>query len=458
MEKFLKFFEVVIVLAFYPLWFKWLLAGTLCLIIIVVVIGFNLYPNASNLRNQKELRDRIGVNISVMQEQNTNISSNKDQNELNGKVGFDISIKQEQKINIYIDPDTILQYSIDKKNNKTMIYPVMGYLSSLEAGGPIKPIDFSWAPFLWDFPEIDIKIVNNSNAAIFVSEAVFKIKQSRLDPKPILVIISDSLRYNSLHLCIFNDGWGPAKHTNIFFRLIPLVDKQEPIPDYTSPYPYTISLEDINDSLNVNISSFFKKEGVNFNGLSSLQNVKEVDSRGNHNLIVINPDGSEKTLTYEQYEKEFHSYFGKFEIGGALACGEISYESKSVDGTNQYHKFKFATVVWIYDENLKGLPKPPSYQYKTQFEVEGHDYDRRVNVSQEIKPGETDRFSINIGVDKSSFHKFSLQLVYNGSQCIEFDDIELTEFISRSGVEYLKSAKANQDPFPIPNKKDYKQK
>ena len=111
------------------------------------------------------------------------------------------------------------------------------------------------------------------------------------------------MRYNSLHFCIFNDGWGPAKNTKIFFRLIPLVDKQEPISDYTDPFPYSVLAGDIVEYINVDVSTFFDKEGVNFKGLSSLQNVKEVDNGGHRSLMVKNRDQSKKLFHMNNTKK-----------------------------------------------------------------------------------------------------------------------------------------------------------
>ncbi len=50
--------------------------------------------------------------------------------------------------------------------------------------------------------------------------------------------------------------------------------------------------------------------------------------------------------------------------------------------------------------------RPPTYAYGTTFDANNAAYQRRVQISHEIKPGESDRFTVKIALPASSFHRF----------------------------------------------------
>src|SRR4029077_4283433 len=104
----------------------------------------------------------------------------------------------------------------------------------------------------------------------------------------------------------------------------------------------------------------------------------------------------------------------------------------------------FSTIGWIYDEHRAGAPSPPSYAYVTKFDVDGRSYSRRDNMCKEIKPGETDRFTLKIGVEKSSLHAFNLRLIYNGTKVLQAGSFKLGVFVSRSGARFLASNESSR--------------
>jgi len=410
MDRILKVFEALIpVLAYYPSWFQALLALTLCLLAVMLVTGVVMYPQASRQKARQDTSDEIGISLSVM----------------DGRPADSMR-----------EAETMLRYSVRRSQNKIIISPSMGYFSRLESGGPIEPIRFTWVPFEWDFPNLDIKIVNNGKKTLLFSEAVLGVTESRLDPTPILLLRPDSFRSNALHFRVLNEGWGPARDVHVSFHLVPLEEQAQP--DYSKPYPYSLALEDIAEHLNVDLSDPFAQAGVNLDALSSLRVIR---SSGIHDDVTLRQaDGSETTISRKQFEARRVSYLGPFKSGGALVSGEIDYKHTSIDGREHQQKLKFEAVVWLFDENRLGIRRPPSYQYGIRLLVDGRNYERRLNISQELKPGETDRFAIKLGVDKSSRHTFHLRLVYNGSAAFESDEIQLTTFVPRSGAKYIEAA------------------
>ncbi len=412
MDRVLKVFEALLpVLGFYPRWFQALLALNLCLLAIVLVAGTVMYPQASRQKARQDTSDKIGISVSAMEARPPDLKH---------------------------ESETMLQYSVSRSADQIAISPSMGYLSRLESGGPIEPIDFTWVPFEWDFPNLDVKIVNNSKQTLFFTEAVFSVMESRLDPTPVLLLRPDSFRSNALHFLVLNEGWGPALDVHASFHLIPLDEGTQP--DYSMPYPYSLALGEIDENLNVDLSGPLAQAGVNLEALASLRVVGGTYGGGRDEVTLRHSDGSEEVVPREQFEARRASYLGRFKSGGALVSGEIAYRYTAIDGFQHQRTVRFETVVWIFDEDLVGVPRPPSYQYGIRLLVDGSKYERRLNISQEIKPGETDRFAIKVGVDKSSRHIFHLRLIYNGSSTLESSEIRLATFVPRSGAKYIEAS------------------
>lgn len=412
MDKLFKTLETIIpLLLVYPRWFQALSVVCLCVVALTLVLGIVLYPQASRQKAEKDAKENIIMNLSVVQG--------------NGNSWAGSSYKT-------------LTYEIERADGNIVIQPSMGYLSTLASGGPIRPISYTCVPFEWDFPTLDVKVVNNSEKTVFLNEAVFKIDESTLDPTPVLIISPDSSRTNALHFCILNEGWGTAEELRISFHLIPLNRDEEP--RYDGPFPHSLDLGDLDESLNVDVSQSFIEKGVNIEGLSSLRIVRmSYGEADGHQITYLDKSGKEITISGAEFEAMRSTFLGEFKSGGAILSGQMRYKKKNVDGSVGEHLLSFTTVVWLFNEYSGGAPRPPSYEYGTKFEVEGKDYERRMNISHEIKPGETDRFLIKIGMEKSSVHAFHMKLLYN-NRTIETEYVRLTAFVPRSGARHLESS------------------
>lgn len=416
MERLFKMIEALLpVFAFYPRWFQVLLILALCLIAVLFISGVVLFSEASRENAIHETASKINVNISVMQNEND---------------------KWKRK------SDTKLEYIVDRIKEKTVISPSMEYLSKLRTGGPIQPINYTSVPFEWDFPSLDIKIVNNSDKTLFLNEAVLNVIESHLDPSPVLVIQSGLFLSHALHFTISNEGWGVAKEARVDFHLIPLTNNTHP--NYLSPYPYSVSLGDIDEESDVDLTNSFVQAGVN------LEVTGTSFRDGHRKVIVVDANGHKTTLSEQEFLSKQQSSLGKFPNGGAIVSGEILYQSQLSAENNHHHSVKFSTTVWIFSKFPIFILTQPSFEYGTRLEVEGTNYTRRVNISHEIKPGATDRFVIKVGVDKSSIHKLSLQLVSNGSQIINAGEIELGIFVPRSGTKYIVRENTLPESLPVP--------
>ena len=138
------------------------------------------------------------------------------------KVTLDIGVdgglaKGERNGERYSD-DVVLRYQavrdkIDPAGEPTVaIVPVMRYLDELYSGGPVRQLDFFHNPFLCQFPNLDVTIVNNSAETIAVTGAVFDVERSTVDRSPVVVFNNRNVM---MVLEIQNEGWGEIQGQRI---------------------------------------------------------------------------------------------------------------------------------------------------------------------------------------------------------------------------------------------------
>ncbi len=358
------------------------------------------------------------------------------------KVSLTVSAHFESPVDLAEPSIHTLRYEGGNEKGVVQIRRTMPYLSMLENGGSIEPIRFNWVPFQWAFPKLDFKVLNNSSETVYFTELVFEVKESRLDPSPVLLIKPDSYGSNALHFRLINDGWGPARQAKARFHLIPLKKDMAAMAKFKGPYPYEVEIGDVKEGANVDIADAFAAAGVDFKRLEALA---EWTSWG-ETLTFEDAEGKEWSMSEKKFLAERVACLGPFRNNGALVSGVLEYGAKSIGKGIEQRSVKFETIVWVINANRKGMPRPPSYEYATKFEVSGRNYERRVSISQELKAGEADRFLVQIGFDKSSLHRFRARLLYNGQREIVSPEIELLGFAPRSGIRFMREGKAQKPP------------
>ena len=316
----------------------------------------------------------------------------------------------DQKTKLWMPRNTyVVQYDISSTPSRTTIQPRMQYLSLLAAGGPIDPISYTWVPFEWGFPNLVLEVANNGREPLKLTSAVFAIRKSVLDPTPIPVISPDNYRSNARHFALTNEGWGEIGDSEADFNLLPLKSDGS-VDQYNPPFTHTVKIGSVSDSMNVDVSAAFAKEGLDLNKLPP--------SRGRDSISDDDP------------------MFGKFKGGGARLVGQLRYKATTADGRTEPHAVKFSVEVWLYNEFRVGVPRPPSYDYEAKFQVTGTNYTETVPINKTIGPGAQERISIRLGVPKSSLHDFDVSL-RSADARIDSVPIHLEMFIPRSGADYI---------------------
>ena len=109
---------------------------------------------------------------------------------------------------------------------------------------------------------------------------------------------------------------------------------------------------------------------------------------------------------------------------------------------------RFQAPVYLANKRLLGVPKPPTYTYDTSFETSQADYERRVQISHEIKPGDTDRFTVKVGIGRSSRHRFRAVVRDITGRILRSPLIEMTGFVPRSRSKRVESVIAQKRGDP----------
>jgi hypothetical protein len=247
------------------------------------------------------------------------------------------------------------------------IRPSMPYLDKVAANQEVVGIQYWYEPFKWEYPSLSIKIANNSQSTLLVSEILFEVVAAEVDLTPIPVIHENF--YNIGHLQIVNEGWGkmldPALEIVDWKK--PEVDPRDIVfnwrfglvqdacngasPAMTANIP--IALQDVDDRVNVDVERFVPKD---------LQEEPLICLRG---TLTYTAAGNKARITLH-----FRSLVSRFNPG-------------------------------------PGAPAPPSATYDLFLPSGKSGYVASVPVSQEIKPGATDHFLIRLSSDKSG--KFTLR-------------------------------------------------
>jgi hypothetical protein len=247
-------------------------------------------------------------------------------------------------------PDFSITYEYERKAGKIHIYPYAPYFSLLEQGGPISGLRFWWSAFAWQFPKLSVKMANNTDATVLVTEATVEVKDSQVDTNPVILIEDNPNKVG--YFSIINEGWGNVISPKLKFQIAPEVAYDS----FTSEEEqHLMDLPSFLESMNVKIESY----------------------------VPSNLRGEKRVAVF----------------------GDLEYQSEG--GVS--HWLRFRTRVSLVRPG-PGMPAPPSYLYELFLEAGRSGYVKNLPLSQEIKPGETDHFLIRIGTNKSS--RFDLAFAF----------------------------------------------
>lgn len=378
-----KFLSLV---AFYPRWVQVLFCCTLAAIFISVILAVAFYPSASTHRN----RERIALDVSII---------------------TDVPALPPQNTDLYT-----INYSAKTDLDSLTVAPTLGYLSLFDNGGPISSVSYTWCPFSWEFPKLDVKVVNNSTETIFITEAQFVIYRSEPDLRPLLLIQSDIYRRNEHYFRIVNEGWGDVQSCAISYNVLP------------SQTHYEVQTGPFAENYNVDVSDGLLAAGVN---LARLRDLRGASQDAGDDAVLTS---SGERMSHTDYTKSWYAALGPFSANIARVQGLLTYSWKDANGVANKKSVTFETEVVVQNQGGVGAPTPPTAEYQALFRIQGSRYTISVpGVAHTLKAGETDRFDIRIGAARSCFHDFQLRLLYNQGESVLSKPVRLHLLMPRSG-------------------------
>lgn len=316
-----------------------------------------------------------------------------------------------------IEKEFCLEYIYKRNNISLHISPSMEYLAKLNSGKLITQISYLWEPFNWYLPSFDIKLVNNSDKTLYVTDILFKSINSTLDPSPVLIMPTPSGCANARHILIVNDGWGKMQNLRVRLSAGP-INRCEEIDFSTVTLSHELFIGDVDRKVNIDISNILLDYGL----ISSLDDLYPAK-----NTLY------KHRVTYENHKSDFTEVYGEF-----------IYEGVDFNGRIKKYVNKFKAIVYLYEWNLEDAPAPPSYYYDVKFKTDKKGYSVYKSVSQVLKPKGYDRFVVTIGLEKSSYHEFDMQIITNLGT-YTFPKISLLAFVPRSGVGFCHKSRPRNE-------------
>jgi hypothetical protein len=391
------------------------------------------------------------VIASVLEKRLVYETSNQDDISLSIAVSNVFTVESYEGYGLTCSSERTLSYQLNRLEQQLHIQPCMDYLLALAKGGPIFGLEYilNIPPyFKWQFPNLDLRIVNNSNKTIYITDVVFEVEKSVFDPYPILVIPGEEPNY--FHFILQNEGWGEVQDAFVRFNLVSVGQ-----PIFTSEtYQHEVQVGTFLEQCNVNLSDALEERGVNIQFLAGVNQGKPeyASIRTLMGRFFGNFETFEENIGHPEYQRLMDA-LGSFANSkstrsrrySAVAYGEISFTGTTIEGHLKQDKVKFSTEIPLLILGGYGAPSPPTYQYGVWLDVDRENYqafaqDKGSSVSQYLRAGDIDRFNIRVGVSKSSFHTFRLRLIYNNEQSLFSPPIALHIFVPRSEGKELKRA------------------
>ena len=331
------------------------------------------------------------------------------------------------------------------------------YLVELKAGGPIEPVTFGGPQYDVFFPAIDVRVVNNSKAALHISRVDLKVADSRPDPTPLPMVFGG---YSEVqHIVLFNEGWGKIEKAEFEFDLVSTEPKGKP----AGGLPFKRSLQRVTKNAVLSLHDELEKKGLSPELVAAAREYCEIERKvetiqsTTTDWEALEKDGGFNKLEErkgELYEKLFamaEKGCGPFWKGRdeselpVIKCwlhGWMTISWQQGAETRDQRLAVICPVLVIPPEGL-GAPGPVAGHYEAMLSREGKDYTLQVPVSHVIKPGGIARFDVTLGVPETSRHEFSVSLVTTDGKSIDAGKVRLSGLLPRGAESELKSKAAD---------------
>lgn len=331
----------------------------------------------------------------------------------------------------FVEPEgEKLTYNVILEDDFLRIEPSLNYLNLFRDKGPVETRrDYGFGAGIYfpiQYPNLDIRLVNNSDETVFFERAEFRVIKSIVDPEPVIVFID----FRDRAFTVYKESWGELFNCYVTYNIYP-VDEVDF--DYQN-YLFTQTGIEIDKDKYVPIDIHKDLINTGFDYEKCLETgyyaqmttlYERIDAMGKYRPYEIrNRDEFENNF-------EFEWYYNQVIVAGKFYFTWIDENGNKID---DYVKFK--TNVTLFAE--RGAAGESSFQYRTMLRTYGNNYIISENIAQYVKPYDIDRFHFLVGAEKSSIHILKLRLYYNNGKFIESDEIRMKIFFPRSSTFQLK--------------------
>lgn len=272
-------------------------------------------------------------------------------------------------------PEYTVTYEFEPTQSKTRIFANAPYFERIRAGKVVSGTRFWWSPFQWQFPKLSIKMNNDTEKRILVTQAAIDVRSSEINTDPVLIV--EENEYKVGYFSVLNEGWGPVLSPKLQMHIGP-----------TGAY------------------GFFPHDGPWFH-----QHIEEFEEKADIKIGGVVPS----ELVAEK----------QIAVFGILRYRTVSNVEKVLSFQNR---------VWLVRPG-PGMPAPPSYSYDLFLEAGKAGYTKHLALAQEIGSGESDHFLIRVGTDKSAVFDLTYSFKTSDGQVLPSKNILLDVFVPRSDSE-----------------------
>jgi hypothetical protein len=298
------------------------------------------------------------------------------------------------------EPDAPFSYtSRHEDDGRLVIAPHADHLSLLRSGGPLSTDRYARLPWVrsFDWPTLDLTVVNNTREVAHFHEALFTVASSRTDPRPVPVILGSA---KGPGVTLENLGWGPMDDCVLRFHLEHPGEGTPRTAERTWPLN-----GDGRPTDRTAMDDALAEAGVNVAMVEKFR----------YNI-----------------GRAMRRALGPFTSGEIAVVGTLEFTQAEPDGSRSRRVHPYRGII---DFSLPPLdvPRPATAaRHQVRLRADGDGYTVATQISQSLTPGQTGRFTVALGADRSSVHDLTIDLRYNGAERLDCGAVALELFRPRA--------------------------
>lgn len=325
------------------------------------------------------------------------------------------------------------------------IFYTSDYFSTIDSVGFAKKTGvFDDQHFFLPRIGIDVKVNNNGELPVFLERATIEVSHSEPDQQPLIVFPH---QWGAVReIVIANEGWSEPTSMwleagivdvrgNKLLRTYPLVGTKSSPGSSTYHFSIMPILRDFCGTTAPFADADTLSENATYRQKAAVwSQIYRECHRLRQYAITYEPPG-----IYAGDGNPDYPGYGEGEIIIAL-FGRLRWTWIDGDGKPRSNAMNIATRVQVSPPYGLGAPGfPPTGTYDVKLRVRGDRYSVDVrDFSQSVQPRGSDRFIFWVGADRSSQHRFTIKLYYNGGKEVSTVPIMLDYLMPRGNYAALR--------------------